>query len=91
MRRADVLAGRQQVLHLHGQQRVERNLKRQRRKADVVVACTAGMKIDVIATLADRVFESGSADFVDRLTGHQTPILSPHVFFQHGEACPDPA
>ena len=55
VRRPDVFAGRQQIRHAYRQQRAQRNLKRQRRDVDVVVAAGAGVQIDPVIADADAI------------------------------------
>jgi hypothetical protein len=59
VRRADILAGGDQVGHPTRQQRAERDFEGQRFEIDVVVAARRRMQIDVIAADADRVVELG--------------------------------
>lgn len=85
---AEVLAGREQVLHADGNQGAEWNLERQRADIDVVIPARRGMEIDPIAADSDRVGELGRPDVLG--PGHLTAGLGADVLLDHREFRHDP-
>ena len=89
VRRAQVLAGRQQVFHPPRNQRAERDLERQRADVDVVDAAGGRMQVDPVRAHADAVRKrlGGHVVLAQRLAAS----VGAHVLLDHGELGLDPA
>ena len=86
--RAQVLAGRQQVLDPARDQGAERDLKRQRADVDVIVAAGAGVQVDPIAADADAVGEWLGRNVLP--SSGLAAGLGADVLLEHGELGLDP-
>src|SRR5690606_12801374 len=82
MRSPNIFVGRQDILHPSGDQRAQRNLKRQRTKVDVIVAFTTWMQVDMVVTDADTVVKV--CRNVRGLSSNHGSIFRPDMLFKDG-------
>jgi hypothetical protein len=87
---ANVFIGWQQVVYPLRDQCSQRYLKGQGAKVYIVITTTAWMQVDVVIAHTHTIVKV-CCFFTCSFPGHQFPVVSPYVFFQHGEHCLDPS